>query len=129
MRAPLSLSFSIVIVALASCARARPAEVAATSHAPSFVLTHGSDDEARTRAQLESLLARYDLDPWMFAPAIAIDRDVIPHSHPVLTLHTRHVHDDLLLLSTLIHEESHWFLNQHPEATAAAVKDLEQMFP
>lgn len=93
------------------------------------MLNHGSDDEARTREQVESLLARYDLDPWMFAPAIAIDRDDTPHSHPVLTLHTRHLHDDLLLLSTLIHEESHWFLEQHPEGTAAAVEDLKKMFP
>jgi hypothetical protein len=53
-------------------------------------------------------LDKYDLTPWLFTRAVVIDDDATPHSHPVLTLHTRHLRDDLLLLSTFIHEQSHW---------------------
>lgn len=39
----------------------------------------------------------------------------IPYSHPVLTLHTRHLKDDLALLSTFVHEEYHWYETAHPQ--------------
>ena len=58
-----------------------------------------------------------------------VDDDAIPHSHPVLTLHTRHLRDDLLLLSTVIHEESHWYLVAHQADVDAAVVDLRALAP
>lgn len=63
-----------------------------------------------TKVQLERLLDSYDLSPWLYTRSVAIDADAIPHSHPVLTLHTRHLDDDRLLLSTFVHEQLHWFL-------------------
>lgn len=88
--------------------------------------------DARERAtgeQLERLLDRYDLSPWLFTRDIRIDRSAIPHSHPVLTLHTRHLKDDDLLLSTFVHEELHWYLVEHPAATEAAIEELKARFP
>ena len=45
---------------------------------------------------------------------VVIENGVIPHSHPVLTMNTR-VDDPLELLSTLIHEQLHWFAQEHPK--------------
>lgn len=60
---------------------------------------------------------------------MAIDADAIPHSHPVLTLHTRHLDEDRLLLSTFVHEQLHWFLTSHPdESVQAALDDLRTAF-
>jgi hypothetical protein len=92
-------------------------------------LAHDSRAERATRHQLEALLARYDLGPWLFTRAVLIDERAIPHSHPVLTLHTRHAKDDLLLLSTFVHEEIHWFLAARRDALAEATADLRRRVP
>jgi hypothetical protein len=75
----------------------------------SVTLAHG---DAKER-QLERLLSQFDLAPWIFTRSVQIDEDAIPHSHPILTLHTRHLKDDDLLLSTFVHEQAHWFFDQH----------------
>jgi hypothetical protein len=72
---------------------------------------------------------KYDLTPWLFTRAVVIDDDATPHSHPVLTLHTRHLRDDLLLLSTFIHEQSHWYLTEHQVDVDAAVLELRAIAP
>jgi hypothetical protein len=108
----------ILALVLASCS-APPLDVS---------LAHGSEAEARTRAQLLRLAADHDLTPFTFTRTIAIDADAIPHSHPVLTLHTRHLDDDDLLLSTFVHEQAHWWLDAHPEARDAAVVELRATF-
>ncbi|MEO7000626.1 MAG: hypothetical protein ABI068_02350 [Ktedonobacterales bacterium] len=58
-----------------------------------------------TSSQLLTLLQRYDLSRWRFTSAIEIDQQTIPHSHPTLTLHARHLDDDGLLLATYLHEQ------------------------
>ncbi len=58
-----------------------------------------------------------------------MDEESLPHSHPTLTLHTRHVRDDLLLLSTFIHEQSHWYLVAHQADVDAAVVELHAVAP
>lgn len=92
-------------------------------------LAHGSSREQQTQAQLENLLTRYDVSKWLVTDKIAIDEDAIPHSHPVLTLHTRHLKDDELLLSTFVHEQSHWFIAAHRDDMAAAETELRRLFP
>ena len=49
-----------------------------------------------------------------------IDEHAIPHSDPVLTLHTRYLHDDDGLVSAFLHEQMHWYVDAHAEAVAAA---------
>jgi hypothetical protein len=59
---------------------------------------------------------------------VVIDERAIP-SHPVLTLHTRHVENDQQLLSTFVHEEIHWHLVAKAEQTQSAISDLMKMYP
>jgi len=92
-------------------------------------LKSGSQAEVQTKAQLQRLLTTYDLSKWIFTKSILIDEKSIPHSHPVLTLHTRHLKDDDLLLSTFAHEQLHWFLVQKDKETEEAIKELHVLFP
>jgi hypothetical protein len=94
-----------------------------------IALKRGTSDEARTRDQLQRLLATYDLSPWIYTRSIVIDERAIPFSHPILTLHTRHAKDDELLVSTFVHEQLHWFLAGRREATEQAIADLRKLFP
>ena len=54
----------------------------------------GTATEKQTKEQLQRLLRTYDLSPWFFTNVIVIDEKAVPHSHPVLTLYTRHGRDD-----------------------------------
>lgn len=96
-----------------------------------IALKHNDDRERRTKQQLRRFLATYDLSRWLFTTKVVIDSDpnVIPHSHPVLTLNTRHLKDDDLLLSTFVHEQLHWFFTQKSKETEEAVKELKTSFP
>lgn len=104
----------------------------ASAPAPTAItitLAHGGPAEQATRAQLERILAAHDLSRWIRTTSVQIDEDAIPHSHPVLTLHARHLDDDDLLLSTFVHEQMHWLLEERAGATAAAVAELRVAFP
>src|SRR5215813_15153662 len=92
-------------------------------------LKSGSQSEIQTKEQLQRLVKTYDLSKWIFTKAILIDEKSVPHSHPVLTLHTRHLKDDDLLLSTFVHEQLHWFLVEKPKETDEAYKELKAIFP
>src|SRR5262245_18616039 len=91
-------------------------------------LKQGSRREAQTKEQLERLLKTYDVSRWIFTKSIVIDERAIPHSHPVLTLHARHLQDDELLLSTFVHEQFHWFLVQNEKDSDDAIKELRALF-
>ena len=105
------------------------ATTAAAQDSVDIRLVHGSATEQQTRDQLQRLLKAYDVSRWIYTKSIAIDDAAIPHSHPVLTLHTRHLKDDALLLSTFVHEQFHWFLDQKETETTQAIKELRQRFP
>jgi hypothetical protein len=94
-----------------------------------IALKSGTPREVQTKEQLQRLLKTCDLSKWIFTRSILIDEKAIPHSHPVLTLHTRHLKDDDLLLSTFVHEQLHWFLVQNDQETKEAMKDLRTTFP
>jgi len=92
-------------------------------------LKHDESKERETKGQLQRLLANYDVSNWVFTRKIIIESGVIPHSHPVLTLSTRHLKDDDLLLSTFVHEQLHWYLDEKPKETEEAYKELKATFP
>ena len=94
-----------------------------------ITLKHNTKEEAQTKEQLLRLMKSYDLSKWIFTKSVLIDKDVIPHSHPVLTLSARHLKDDELLLSTFVHEQLHWHLVQKDKDTDAAIKELRALFP
>src|SRR5262249_30147279 len=92
-------------------------------------LKQNSQTEQQTKDQLERLLRTYDIKQWIFTKSILIDDNAIPHSHPVLTLSTRHIKDDELLLSTFVHEQFHWWASGNNEATQKSIAELRGMFP
>jgi hypothetical protein len=94
-----------------------------------FELKQNSRTERQTRDQMQRLLRTYDINQWIFTRSILIDDTAIPHSHPVLTLHTRHLKDDELLLATFIHEQFHWWAERNSEATRLSIAELREMFP
>ena len=93
---------------LAVCTLAALASVA-PAHGGEFTLrlAHDTAPERQARAQFERVLASHALEPWIQTREIVFERGAIPHSHPVLTLNTRHTDDDGLLISTFIHEQTH----------------------
>ena len=93
-------------------------------------LQHNDEDrEQRTKAQLERILKQYDLSKWTFTRKIIIAARVAPHSHPVLTLSTRHLDSDDLLLSTYVHEQLHWWLDANPDREKNAEDALRKIYP
>ncbi len=95
----------------------------------SIQLHSGTALEERGREQLERLLRTYDLERWLFTRLVVIQSRVIPHSHPILTLNTRYVDDDIAQLATFLHEQHHWFLVDRRAATDAAIADLRALYP
>ena len=85
--------------------------------------------EQATREQLLRLLNEHDIERWLFTREVLIDETSIPHSHPVLTLHTRHLGDDLELLSTFIHEQYHWLVAGQSSNEEAAIQAFRELFP
>ena len=87
-------------------------------------------DELAFAQSLARLIEKYDLSPWMFTKRIVIDRETgIPHSHPVLTLNTSHVEDEVVMLSNIVHEQFHWFVLEDQKALEAAVKEIRALYP
>jgi hypothetical protein len=93
-------------------------------------LAHDSEAEAQMAAELRALFRAYDLEPWILTRRVLVDEEQIPHSHPVLTIHTRHIGDELPLLSTFVHEQLHW-LEEEPwlDDFSAAMEEFRKLFP
>ncbi len=102
----------------------------ASPHVIWIGLERGSEAEATMAAELRALKREYDLEPWILTRRILVDERQLPHSHPILTIHTRHIGDPLSLLATFVHEQLHW-LEEEPwlEDFRAAMKDFEDLFP
>ena len=89
----------------------------------------GDSREYECLAQLERLLAECDVSRWVFTQDVAIQVGVIPYSHPVLTLNTRHLRQDDLLLATFLHEQIHWFAESRGDSLHNALTELEGLYP
>jgi len=93
-------------------------------------LANGTEAEERTRAQLLRLVEEHDVSEWIYTRHVVIDETQIPHSHPVLTIHTRHLGDDDHLLSTFLHEQFHWLEGGETlDRFRAAMRDFEKLYP
>jgi len=60
---------------------------------------------------------------------VVIQSRVIPHSHPVLTLNTQDVDDDVRQLSTFLHEQVHWWADADTIATQRVIGEFRQRYP
>lgn len=107
-----------------------PAEAAPEDpRALTFEHAHDSIAERATETQLRRLLAEHDVERWIETRHVIIDEEAIPHSHPVLTLHARHLEQDDALLSTFVHEQTHRWLDDRDDALARAVDALRARYP
>lgn len=89
-------------------------------------ITFMEEKKEEARQQLRRLLSEYDLDPWIMTQEVQIKVGEDPHSHPILTLNTKHLDDDAMQLSIFLHEQAHWL----PEAKReAAIPDLRSLYP
>lgn len=100
-----------------------------TEHSVTIRLRHGTPAEAQTRDALLALLDAHDVIRWLFTLDVMVDEASIPHSHPVLTLHTRHKAQPDLLLSTFVHEQLHWHLSAKHTATQQAITEIRALWP
>lgn len=96
----------------------------------SISLAHGTSAELKIKNDLLLLLKTYPLDDFIFMEKVVIDEQApTPRSYPVVTMNTDHeyLNDPLMLLSTFIHEQLHWYLiengNSSKEAFRASVKE------
>jgi len=108
-----------------------PAPAAAQAEPPPLriALENGSDAEQATAEQLRRIVREYQVPPgWILTDEILVDEGSIPHSHPVLTLHTRYLESDVGLLATFLHEQFHW-LEDREEGFRAAMDDFAELFP
>ena len=105
--------------------------VQVTSAAPTVKITlkHGTEREARTKAQLERVLSDYDLRKYTFTRDVVIEQQAINHAFPVLTLNVRFADSEDELLSSFIHEQLHWHLRDQGRAMQEAVADLKRAYP
>lgn len=92
-------------------------------------LASGSEREEEAASQLQGLLERYDLRKWLLTTDLRIVSWAIPHSHPVLTLNTRHLGEDYLALATFLHEQIHWIQEAHPAQWEAAIAEFRSLYP
>ena len=97
-------------------------------------LASGTPRERQAEAQLRRLLAAHDLDAaglgaLIVTRRVRIESGTVPHSHPVLTLNTRHLGDDERQLATFLHEQLHWYLNAREAAVAKAIAELRRIYP
>ena len=90
---------------------------------------HGSDAELQIVSELRDVIAAHDLRDWEVAPVVRIDETQIPHSHPVLTLHTRYLGNPDGLLAVYLHEQFHWWVIERAEALDAARAELRETYP
>lgn len=93
-------------------------------------LANGTEVEAVLATELRALMRKHDLEPWVLTRRVLIDENQISHSHPILTISTGHIGEELELLSTLLHEQLHW-LEEEPwrDDFWAAMEDFEALFP
>jgi len=96
----------------------------------SIETANGTRRELLAEAALKKLLAEYDISKWIFTREILIEEGAIPHSCPILTITPRSLNDDILFLSTFLHEQIAWFL--YPDRNyevMQAVGELRRLYP
>jgi hypothetical protein len=90
---------------------------------------HNTGRERETKAELEKILASYDLKKYIFTHKVMIEESAINHAFPDLTLNVRFLHSDDELLSSFLHEQLHWYLRDHSRDTQAVVAQLKRFYP
>lgn len=91
---------------------------------------HHEAKEDEKKLQIERLAQQYDLKKYTVTRDILIDRGVISHSKPELTLNLRFLDNDDLALSAYVHEQGHWVLTDRgPRRNRPLLEELLRTFP
>src|SRR5437016_3935243 len=91
---------------------------------------HGLPMEEQRKEQMERLAKQYDLKKYTITRDMVIERGVMNHSYPVLTLNLRFLDNDDLALSAYVHEQGHWVLRERYRADNPRLfEDLHSAFP
>lgn len=106
---------TMVIVAVLSGGASAPLFAQTDTLAFHITFERDSDRERATADQLRRILQEHDVERWIYTRRIHMDERSIPHSHPVLTVHTRHLGDEHGLLATFLHEQFHWLEDGNKE--------------
>jgi hypothetical protein len=104
--------------------------VTCTSYSIDVTTEHSEKVELATVDMLQALRKSHNTGKWEFTDKVHIDKNSIPHSHPILTLHTRHTSREQkdILLSTYLHEQIHWYLDKNQEKADSAIAELKNIF-
>lgn len=102
----------------------------ATAQAIEITTENAESSELATVNLLSALRKTHDLEQWEYTKKVHIKKNTIPHSHPILTLHTAHTSKEEkdLLLATYLHEQIHWYANQNEEKINKAINELKLQF-
>lgn len=92
-----------------------------------FTTKNDTDPEKAVIPRVQEILDKYDLSKWVFTDKIIIEAFAIPHSHPVLTLNTKPQSQDELL-STFIHEQLHWYVDENKDSELKAIADFKKEY-
>jgi hypothetical protein len=94
-----------------------------------ITLKDGTPAEVAAKAQLERIVATFPVARWLSTRQIVIEQDVIPHSHPVLTLNAHQLDNDTVQVGNLLHEEFHWIEEARPGAREQAIAAFRGLYP
>ena len=77
---------------------------------------------------MTTILDSFNLEPYIYTKKVRVMDGVIPHSHPLLTIHTD---DDTIdkLLSTFIHEQLHWYILSKWDESEKAIERIKDKYP
>ena len=71
-----------------------------------------NQNKSKVKNLVNNILEKYKNKIPIYTTKIRVKSGVIPHSHPVLTLNTKHIdsqNPEVVYLSLLVHEQLHWF--------------------
>lgn len=122
----LTVYFIILLTLLSGCASKEP-----LVHPSGVEITEIKPNKwtAITKQNLYQLAQVYDLSPFLYTKKIHVESQVVPHSHPVLTLNTRNAEKPRKLLSVWLHEEFHWWMERNKKSTDLAIRELKKIYP
>jgi len=76
------------------------------SHKITIQTKNNLPEELETKRILEQALSQYSYP--IFSGRIIIEKNAMPHSHPIITLNCFH-HYPVAVMSAFVHEQFHWF--------------------
>lgn len=115
-----------LLLLVISCANSKKVETALSLDIEE---RHASADTAQTRMEILHLARKYDLSSFLYTKKIVIDPMMEKTKwKPIITLNTRYKDHPQRLLAQLLHEELHWWMNDHKQNVQVAIPELKSTF-